>query len=83
MSGQETGFIRQAQDLRPDTLQQLAIIPAGQIGAPDTASEDRIPTKDHLFGCGVEHDMSGRVTRNMPNFEAQAADLSTTDPPPA
>lgn len=57
MTGIDGRFIRQGVDPLEDTVEQLIVVPSGQIGSTDAALEEDIATDEIPVGLAIEAQM--------------------------
>ena len=71
MAGVNNSRVRQLHELALNTVHQLIMAGAGNIGAADTTAEEHIAAKEHANCRFQKGNMAGRVTRHKQYGEAQ------------
>ena len=70
--GIDDGFRRQGEETLPDGAQQLRMIAAGEVGAPDGAVEQGVAAEDGIFRGKVDGDAARRMPGGIQNGAVHA-----------
>src|SRR2546428_14109389 len=84
MTGKHSRVVRQTEQLLANVRDECLMVSARKIGASDAAGKQHVASKhnDRLVLLPHEHDVSGRVSGDVPHFEPEAgclADLSLSN----
>src|SRR5512138_1270992 len=70
---EQTSLIGQGEHLRPDALDQLVPVAAGQIRTPNRTGKDQVTAEADVRGSNIEYTVTRRMPGRETDFELHAA----------